>query len=135
MKDLLAIALFGGFCLFSELAKADRLDILESLPDVEYCQQVTGMFYAGADAKVHGFARKIEGVNPMIIEMIEHKIPLPRTAIWAHDWDSLNDREKEFMQRYVFAGWDSVEDADEVDTKSQQFFEACIRYRIAEKRT
>lgn len=134
LKDFIAVIGMGILCLLPSQSRADRLDVLETYPAVEYCKQVTGMFYAGADAKAHGFARKIEPVTPMIIEMIEHRIPLPKSAIWAHDWQQLNDREKEFMALHVFAGWDAVNDPDEVDAKSQQFFEACVRFRVAEKR-
>lgn len=137
LGDIIRIALCGALVLtFQPRAMADRLDQLEGYPTVEYCKQITGMFNAGAWAKVGGFARIIKPVDATIIELIEHKMPLPKTAIWAPEWHTLNEREQEFMQKHVFMGYDAgATDEDEVDALSQKFFEACLRYRTAEERS
>jgi hypothetical protein len=102
---------------------------------VEYCKQVTGMYYSGAISKVHGFARQIKPADAKIIAMIEHKKPLPREAIWAVQWETMNEREKEFMTYYVFSGYDSgVETEEDAAVKAQGFFESCVRYKTAEKK-
>ena len=135
IKEMLAVILFGGFCLLSQRSMADRIDILETYPTVEYCKQVTGMFYSGALSRVNGHARIIKPADQNIMAMIEHKLPLPKDAIYATQWETLNDREKEFMTLHVFLGYDSnPEDEDEAASIAQKFFESCVRHRVAEKR-
>lgn len=135
VKDLLWVAMIGGLCLLSQSSRADRLDLLETYPTVEYCKQVTGMFYSGAVSKVNGHARVIKDADDRITAAIEHRLPLPKDAIWAPQWQDLNEREQEFMSRHVFMGYDSgATDEDEAAVITQKFFEACVRHRVAEKR-
>lgn len=135
LKEIVGVSLFGFFCVVFQPAHADRLDTLETYAPIPYCKEITGMFYSGALSKVNGFAKVIKPADATIIAMIEHKLPLPKSAIWATQWDQLNDREKEFMTFYVFAGYDSgAESEDEAAQKAQGFFETCVRYRVAEKR-
>jgi len=135
LKNMIVVALLGLFVLLPYQAKADRLDILETYNSVEYCKQVTGMFYSGAQSRVDGHARVIKQPGPVEIGMMEHRLPLPKSAIWAMQWNELNDREKEFMSLHVFLGYDSnPKDEDEASASAQAFFEACIRHRVAEKR-
>lgn len=135
-REMLAIGLIGVFVLLvSPQARADRIDILDTYPTIEYCKQVTGMFYSGAVSRVNGYARIIKPADGRIIELIEHRMPLPKEAIWATQWDTMNEREKEFMTQHVFMGYDSgAGSEDEAAVIAQKFFESCVRNRVAEKR-
>ena len=134
IKEMLLVALFGMIC-FVPQARADRLDVLDSYPTPEYCKQVAGMFYSGALSKVHGHARIIKAADQKIMAMMEHRLPLPKDAIYATQWLELNDREREFMTLHVFLGYDSgANDEDEAAAITQAFFESCVRHRVAEKR-
>lgn len=139
MKKLI----FAVLMLFSSIAFADRVDIIENSTDMDYCSSTTAMFHAGANARVGGVAREINELDKKYYPMIEHGFEgLPKDSMWVIGWDQMNDREKEFMKKKVFAGWDeadsilnknaSLTDEDLVGM-AQIYFEGCMYQRTKEK--
>lgn len=105
----------------------DRVDIVESLNPLEYCTVVVEQFYQGADARAAGYERKLSDALA-VHEMVEHGLPLPKDSMWVMYWNTLNDREKEWMSKHVFEGWDKADEifksGVEVPTKEVEFCNA-----------
>lgn len=137
-KESLVIVLMGVFVMFTD-AKADRVDVIENMSDMDYCSVVADQFYAGALAQIGGSARKLTALTPVVVEMLEHGMPIPKDAMYVPEFDSLTDREKSWMATNVLLGYDEaakVKATDEQAKKmTQTLFESCMYKRTAQKRT
>lgn len=126
-----------GLSLFTQ-ARADRVDTIEAMSDMDYCSVVADQFYAGALAQINGSARVLTALTPVVVEMLEHGMPIPKDAMYVPEFDSLTDREKQWMATNVLLGYDEaakVKATDEQAKKmTQTLFEGCMYKRTAQKR-
>lgn len=137
-RECLVVVLMGVFVLFQD-ARADRVDIIENMPDMDYCTVVADQFHAGALSQIGGSARKLTALTPMVVEIIEHGGKVPKDAMYVPEFNSLTDREKAWMETNVMEGYDEaskIKDlTDEQAIKmTQKVFEGCMYKRTANKR-
>lgn len=119
---------------------ADRLDILEAAPNIDYCSISSDQFKSGAVAQAAGHARVIEEANYAIKELAEHGLPLPKRAMFVPEWNSLTDNERNFVTNNAFSGWDEAAKIgrpiteEEAQKMAQTVFEKCMYERTKNKR-
>src|SRR6185295_3908250 len=88
---------------------------------------------------MNGHARKLTAMTPTIVELMEHHEPLPKDAMYVPEFDSLTDREKQWMSTNVLLGYDEAAKhkdlTDEQAVKmTQTVFEGCMYKRSGQKR-
>lgn len=119
-------------------ARADRVDSLESRSVTDYCMQKAEFFHGGVNGFLYGRARKVSQPTPEIIELFEHGVPMPKDSMWVVEWNQLTDREKAFMEKVIFEGWDEAKKLSDSGTKpdidrmTQTYFEGCLYKRTKE---
>jgi hypothetical protein len=141
MKNLfLSLFVFG--LISCSPARADRVDDLNAFDMISYCQATAQMYHGGADSNATGFARVIRQMPvEFVVEYLEHMLPLPKDAMWIMQWDQLKDREKAFMTKIVFEGWDKVQEIkdsgvkvpdDYVNQITETYFNRCLEIKSSE---
>src|SRR6185295_11003127 len=132
MKMKLLIAFVLALAVSPVLAV--RVDQIEVMSNMDYCAVVADQFYAGVQSQMNGHARKLTAVTPQIGEMMEHHEPLPKDAMYVPEYDSLTEREKQWMATNVLLGYDEAAKVsgltDEQAIKmTQTVFEGCMYKR------
>lgn len=119
---------------------ADRLDILEAAPNVDYCTVSADMFLAGLRSQSAGHAKVIKEASPNMISHAQHGYPVPKDAMYVPEWDSLTDNERGFVEKNVFSGWDESSKIgrpvteEEALMMAQTMFNNCMYERTKNKR-
>lgn len=124
---------------FSSVGYAgDRSDYINSLDPEDYCGVVADQYYAGVLGKLYGSVRELKATTAEILENLEHGIPLPKDALYVHNWDQLDDAEKAFVRSHVLKGYDKATPdlTDEAaQALGQDYFDGCLEARKSQKRT
>ena len=134
-----AFIFWAFWCILTPSAFADRVDILESMTDKDYCSVVADQFYAGVQSQQSGHKRELRHASKEILELAEHG-QLPKDAMYVPEWDELSDRDKAFITQNVMDGYDEAgkipQLTEEMGLKmGQAVFERCMYERTKQKRT
>lgn len=155
-KKLMLLVLGASFIGISYAG--DRVDTLNELKPIEYCSVEARLFRDGMFSRNMDIPRVIRNVPEEIMAQLRKNMPveIPTDAIYLTEWDSLNDREREFTEKLIFRGYDTadhmksqaVASAEElpenvgwegkittiltmglIETTTQKYFEACVQSR------
>lgn len=136
-KYIAALLLFMSSC---GPVYADRLDTLEAAPDVDYCTISADQFVSAIKAHTAGHARLIKEASPNIIHHAQEGFGVPKDAMYVPEWNSLTEKERGFVEKNVFSGWDEAAKIgrpvtdDEAMMMAQTMFNKCIYDRTKNKR-
>lgn len=128
--------LFAVLLLLSSFAYADRADDIVAGPAEDFCSIARNWYRAGIRNQMYGSKREFKEMNPAMIELLEHKVPLPKDGMYVPEWNGMTDKERSMLSFYVLSGYDASAEHggftnEEIDTGTKEYYDSCMEAKTA----